>query len=541
MTNISVEAFCYERYEIGPYYYDEEEDEWYRRSSVANLQSATIPASVVSISSWAFERCTNLVSVSIGNTGILIDGSAFRGCKKLVIDIEKPGFKLVGWDLFREKNPKRLVGWHWDDASHSWVDEYEEYVPDFMPVGTTVRIDSIEPLIYGMPTDKLETNLVWNAEKGINEEIVSIVTNHLSGVWATPAWEIMTLWDSAAGSDPFTGAATEVYDGFILDKNSGLITGTIQVKTSKAKNGTAKANVVIQLADGTTMRFSGNIDIATGKLEANGLSLTVNANGISGSYNDYLVDGTKNGFMSKDKAVKDAAAALLQKWIGVYSVAWENDAGCWNGLTLTVAAKGKVKIAGTMADGTKVNGKAQLLIGGGDTCAIPVIVTKKASIAANVWLGVGGLDVVGLNGAVAGKATTALDAGLALRFDAAAFGAALGDTTYSAYLPVNMPVAQNGAKWDVAGGAKPGKVQLRKGATAATDVDNTKTGANPAALKFNYKAKDGTFKGSFKAYTLEKGKPKNVKVDVVGVTVDGKAYGTLSVKKPTVSLPATIK
>ena len=55
------------------------------------------------------------------------------------------------------------------------------------------------------------------------------------------------------------------------------------------------------------------------------------------------------------------------------------------------------------------------------------------------------------------------------------------------------------------------------------------------------KAKDGTFKGTFKAYTLVKGKPKATTVNVSGILVGDKGYGTLSVKKPSVSAPVEIR
>ena len=67
-------------------------------------------------------------------------------------------------------------------------------------------------------------------------------------------------------------------------------------------------------------------------------------------------------------------------------------------------------------------------------------------------------------------------------------------------------------------------------------MDETKAGENPSGLKFTYKAKDGTFKGSFKAYALEEknGRTKLVKytVNVIGFVVDGIGYGEASCKKP---------
>ena len=64
--------------------------------------------------------------------------------------------------------------------------------------------------------------------------------------------------------------------------------------------------------------------------------------------------------------------------------------------------------------------------------------------------------------------------------------------------------------------------------------------ANASGLKLSYKAKDGSFKGSFYVYTLIDGKFKKQKATVTGVIVNGVGYGTATVKK-TGGWPVTIK
>lgn len=103
---------------------------------------------------------------------------------------------------------------------------------------------------------------------------------------------------------------------------------------------------------------------------------------------------------------------------------------------------------------------------------------------------------------------------------------------YTAYLPIGIPVSQSGTKWIVANGAKSGKVVLDR---KTGQVDETKLGANPSGLKFTYKAKDGTFKGSFKVYALEKGKIKSYTLNVTGLMIGNSAYGTISCKRPAIS------
>ena len=101
-------------------------------------------------------------------------------------------------------------------------------------------------------------------------------------------------------------------------------------------------------------------------------------------------------------------------------------------------------------------------------------------------------------------------------------------------LPDGLAVRMGGGKFvlDAAG-----KVKLLKDKSG---IDPAGLGTNPSALKLTYKAKDGSFKGSFSVYTFAAGKLKKAKVDVTGVVLDGRGYGTASVKK-TASWPITIE
>ena len=54
---------------------------------------------------------------------------------------------------------------------------------------------------------------------------------------------------------------------------------------------------------------------------------------------------------------------------------------------------------------------------------------------------------------------------------------------------------------------------------------------NAANLKLTYKAKDGTFKGSFKVYDLSRSRAKAITLSVRGVVIDGIGYGSAAYKK----------
>ena len=104
----------------------------------------------------------------------------------------------------------------------------------------------------------------------------------------------------------------------------------------------------------------------------------------------------------------------------------------------------------------------------------------------------------------------------------ARWGAVLG-AAYVKYLPDGMSVKPNGTKWEI---AKAGKITMKKGV-----VDTSKAGENPSGLKLTYKAKDGSFKGSFKIYAEVNGRLKATTVNVSGVMVGNAACGTATVKK----------
>ena len=85
---------------------------------------------------------------------------------------------------------------------------------------------------------------------------------------------------------------------------------------------------------------------------------------------------------------------------------------------------------------------------------------------------------------------------------------------------------------------KAGRVVYVRG---TTEVDAAKLGANPSGLKLTYKAKGGTFKGSFKVYADNGGRLKATTVNVTGVLIDGVGHGTATCRRPAFTLPVTIR
>ena len=342
------------------------------------------------------------------------------------------------------------------------------------------------------------------------------------------------LYDAVEGVVP---AVATVYDGYLC--RNGSLAGTIQVKVGKpGKDGMAAVKATVIGLDGKKKSLKaaekGKVLVSTtgpttiSLVGGDACEVTLGAKGMGGTYGSYGIDGGLNVFASKVAADKSVAADVLGKWQGAVNVAWRlaGDGSPYHVLSVTIAAKGKAKVSGTLADGTKVSAKGQLVVGE-EWCCVPVVESKKAKLAFVVWLPLNALaarstGVVGLANAIVGKPGT-LKAGAAFRL-----GGEMGDAKYGAYLPNGVSVT-GGAKWTL---PKAGKVQLAKDGT----VDAAKAGANPSGLKLTYKAKDGTFKGSFKAYADVGGKPKGATVKVSGVLVGGVGYGAATVKGGGVSV-----
>ena len=321
----------------------------------------------------------------------------------------------------------------------------------------------------------------------------------------------------------FSAAAT--IDGYLTDAG-GEMSGTILLKAGKLdKFGQSKmtANVVIS---GQSKKFAFKGVMAadgTAALSCSGqpvLNLSFDEKGMSGKLGNYDVVGTRNLFVSKDKAEVNEANASLKPLLGTVNVVSGD-----NFLTVTIADKGKVKVTG-MVDEKKVSANSQVLLGATQH-VVPVMVTKPATLAVLINLTPDGSvgSVQGLGECKAGR-VAGLRANAKFHVDASAeLWKSLQGNVLAAVLPEGQPVAESGGKWIV---EKAGKVAYKSG---TTELDDTKLGSNPSALKLTYKAKDGTFKGSFKVYADVNGRLKATTVNVTGVLINDIGYGVASIKK----------
>ena len=353
-------------------------------------------------------------------------------------------------------------------------------------------------------------------------------------------WVRRVLWYTDA---PFHLESAATYNGYLIDPQAAdVVVGSISVKAGKpGRNGLSKVSVTVLLAGKKKATLKGStIDgKVSGTVGGMALDLTLGFASMSGTLGRYTIDGARNVFSAKDADTKLKAAQALNRWQGTYVVAWQGAAG-WNGLSLDVKAKGKVKVAGVLADGTKVSASSQLLVGERE-CALAVSYTKKAaSVACLVWLCEdGSVECGNMRGGASALIANArsgarLAAGAAFRMGSDTLAGAVPGLLAD-LLPDGQEVRMKGSAFDI---DKAGKAKLLKDKSG---VDPSGLGTNPSGLKLKYTMKNGTFKGTFSAYAFDGGRLKKVKVQVSGVVLGGKGYGTASVKKPLVSWPVEIR
>lgn len=352
----------------------------------------------------------------------------------------------------------------------------------------------------------------------------------------------------------FSAQAARVYDGFLLD-GEDRVKGTLQVKVGKAgKDGRAKLTATVVPLGAKKLAFKGETvsgqDVEMSEKGGNRLKLTFGASGMFGEMGANRVEG----------ALTDAKSSVLAGWNGQTRVfalktASANGEGSrlawgYSGLSAVIGAKGKAKVSGMLADGTKVSVATQLLLAEGGAVlpvAVPLYSGKTGGFGLMLTFDSNrACEVSGMTAWDASRAKTPFvaewDGDVAVagagnisgtcffRLDAdRRIESVDGAAVVEPLLPDGEKIGA-GAKWTF---DKAGKVSVDK---------NTGTivyGANPSALKLSYTPKTGAFKGSFKVYAMAGGKLKKISATVTGTVVGGVGYGTALVGKKA-AYPVTI-
>jgi len=408
-------------------------------------------------------------------------------------------------------------------------------------------------------------------------------------------------------SDPYETAAaapriTTAYDGFLYDTNN-TVRGTLKLnmkatlkKNSKtglvSTNWSFSAKAILQ---NKSVSFSGKLPGGPASIEVSKetkateawLGVAVRDGRVFGQIGGwdkgggwlFEVDGARSAFADKSDWT---AQSELTPLLGLYNGVLEGNY-VPGYLSLSVGAAGVVKIAGNLADGTKVSGSAKLLKGLNEDgwYAIPLhtpLYSKKGFISGLLWLNpkdkqirvdwnhgwyvdwvcqdpkkglrADKLDVFGGyfgNGKnVPPAVSAALQAGSLIFIPGEPgdeiylipMSPAFGTWMYP-WEAITIRVTQNGQKLEL-----PKATQPVKGATAYDY-----SGANPFGATLSYTAKTGVFKGTYKLYydgydSRGNLQHKSFNVSYTGVIVPdgegdffGVGTGTTTVNKKTIGLP----
>ena len=354
----------------------------------------------------------------------------------------------------------------------------------------------------------------------------------------------------SGSSSRTTGVSALTFNGYALD-GDGVVSGTFVLAVKKPKKGASSSAATLtftSLATGKKTKITGNVNLATGEGSGALAGLKIASKIVGGTV---AKAGTLTGGLDAVKAKDSAALSVLAKFNGkgyVVALGPDNPAayaqGGYSTLSIAMAAKGKAKISGVLADGTKVTATAQMTVD--DTgCFVPVVYAKKSKLGFVVRFDRNTRALVEVTALTPWKNTVKpaftmawAIAGLGAKsaFPSGSKTLTLDDSKLSGFLPSaiaqtpkEIPFTVKGTKWNAGKAAK----VAYKGGTL------TVNGANVSGLKLTFTAKTGLFKGSFTVYSLNGGKLKKNKFSVFGAVTDGTGYGT-AVLKGKGSLPLSI-
>ncbi len=505
-------------------------------SDCKSLRAINIPRGVQTISADAFLLCTSLSSLALTNGLRNIASQAFYGCTNLtsltlpatVTNIEESafGFNNNLSAVIFECPPPTISGAQYTNGTETAVQPFGTRANGFYSslvtaewrdiLGGNARGGWFSLSMYPLednpsaPDTDDEDDTVPDDEDDddVNTALISIprATDDLETLLSASA---VTFHALAYNSDDETLAAT------------------LQLKLAKAnkKTGDSKVTLTIQNSTSRKRTYRGTFS-ANGTLSIQGLTdaewdVTLDADGLSGSYSDetgtYTIVGARDYLSSKAKAEKAAAKAalsLLKKQGALHIAALDEDGMGYHILTVTPTSSGKAKATLTLANGTKLSASSQLIFTQSEVLIPLSFYNKKLGLSLDFAISINNEDLslslsavpykyeIGFASNLEDAASFNFDVNLALSF-AEILGAELDEDR----LPEDVEINISRTKWTV-------------------DPEN-----NAANLKLTYKAKDGTFKGSFKVYDLSSSRAKAITLSVRGVVIDGVGYGSAAYKK----------
>ena len=398
-------------------------------------------------------------------------------------------------------------------------------------------------------TGRIDMGMVSSGERFVGQISAN---GRVTGTWEEPYsnWG-GTFQGEKNGSSVAETAGKGSYDGHLLSTEmtgsqygTGAVRGLLSLKVSSGKL-TAKATLqsgsVSLSAGGWSSSENGTYRALLSARGGEELELFMQgvrvwgvlSGGVLGN-GRLVLEGARNRFAENDAT----ANALIEGVAGYYTVAlplalaYVSIPEDWSGvplgsgyLTLTVGAKGAVKVAGVLGDGTKVSTSSRLVLREGSRpeahvpffvplymrkgwigglLRIDVLARTLASDCDSVqyvlWEkpGRGADGILEQLDACGGFYGTGASLASAYLFGAETEGTvyfdALGEPRDWSVLPETVPVTAAGASLSVAKGAKPKKV------SEEGDVSYEYDEVNPANVTLTFASRTGLFKGKFNLY-----------------------------------------
>jgi len=347
-------------------------------------------------------------------------------------------------------------------------------------------------------------------------------------------------------SDPIYGQIPALYKGGKYNGyavgDDGNITGTFTFVVKKPKKGAATAAATLTftaLSTGKRTKHTGTVNLQTGTGTGALSGLLVGTTAVGGNIDKA---GELEGGIDAAKAKRaDFLSALAKFNRRSYGIALETDSVNGTGsafangfsiLSIAISTKGKAKVTGVLADGTKVTVSSQMTVGD-DTCCIPVLYSKKSRFGFTVWFDRQTLELLDLT------ALTTWQKIVKPTFEADWFPVAFDSRSYLAngtktvtldpdvlyhLVPAAITQTPSEVTLNVTGktawnAGKAAKVMYKSGTVSVN-------GSNISGLKLSFLPKTGLFKGSFTVYSVSKGKLIRNKFSVNGIVIDGTGYGS---------------
>ena len=550
--------------------------------SVSNIVSVTVGSGVRRLGDYAFYKNENLKTVTGGPSLSSVGQYVFAGCERLESVTLGGNLDYLDQGIFAH-----CVNLQGVELTGSYIEMYNLFFCCSNLVSVTVNLVEPEdsddewglyvgsglfatcPKFEGGTVKRAGYTVVgWRDTEYEGEEFADELATF--SIYRRNSWlygdddyytvTFVPIWKRVLhdvdDDAKFTTEVSATYAGWITDSN-GNLAGSVSVKVSKGKKGatSSKATATIVVLGGKKVTLKGTID-ANGNGQGGLEGLVLTANGLSGELAvngaKYAADGARDVMKTSKDPEQDVLKALNGK---VWTLVFYPEAGRavspfangFAGLSVSMGAKGKAKLSGTMVDGSKVSASAQAVVGD-YSCCIPVVYSKaKSSFGFLVWIDRSGapLEVTSVSdwkGKPTGSSALAAQMEL-VDFDllrpiaeSTSLSVAAEDLPTSLvgvkteFLPTAEPVMVASSKWTL---NKAATIKYKKGVFDQVAYDKGVAGGktNNSALKLKYTAKSGLFSGSFTIFTLNGTSLKKVTAKVCGVVCNGIGYGSAVIKK----------